>query len=107
MYPFMEFVGTAKIFRSTLLNIKYCNSFSSPNHIQVLNKRRAIKNIYKPCSQKNNFATVNWCNHKNERNLTRAVIEQRKKGLLTFCIAFLHVQRGYTGLCMGRKKMSI
>ena len=59
----------------------YCNSFSSPNHIQVQNKRRAIKKIYQPCCQKNNFATVNCCNHENARHLTRTVVEQRKKAI--------------------------
>ena len=58
----MEFVGTAKFsdLHATMFYINYCNSFSSPNHIQVLNI------VNQPRSQ-NITANGNCCNYKNAR----------------------------------------
>ena len=86
----MKFVG---IFRSTLLNMNDFNTLTSPNHIQVLIQRREIKKVNQPG------------NHANVIIETRAKVQKGYyvKGRkfwahcpLTFCIAFLHVQKGFT-----------
>ena len=102
----MEFVGTAKF--SELYGVKHKLLLL----IHVLIQRRSIKKVNQPRSQKNTFANVNCCNHKYARNLTHAegrttnnekqlVCKRRKfqpRRPLTLCIAFLRVQKCYTGL---------
>ena len=57
----MRFVGAAQF---PVLNINYCNSLSSANHMQVLIsdfrlvQRRAIEEVIQPGSHKNNFANL-------------------------------------------------
>ena len=57
-----------------VLNINYCNSFSFPIYIQVIIQRCAIKKVNQPTVEKNNFANVNCCKHKNARNLMRTEV---------------------------------
>ena len=84
----MEFVGTAKYI---VLNINYCNLFSSAIDIQVLIQRRAIKKIYQPHSQKITLQMLTVVTLK-----TRAIwqvhrYEQRKKASMWKDENFNHV----------------